>query len=341
MAFTVFLYFYKKRYFKFHELYFYCEIHIFRFHNKLMEIAKKRKYNQQPNIITRSSDQMTLIEKRILYLVINQMESGMSLQEDLFRNLDFTISVSDTGESNYKRIREALEKLQGRKLVIIDDFKAKKFTSIVPFPYVSYDKGKIHLKMLGDVTPYFLELKYGFTKYELEAALSLNSVYSQKLYELLSRWKDKKEWSVPIEELKMLLNAEHYKRTPDFKRACIDAALNEIEEKTDLKGSYEVVKKGNKIIGFDFKIQTYKDLARESHSEEMEGYRDLTSNEKLLYTQKLLLDYNFTRKQQNEIVSNPALFNKFVDLESKIANGVITGIKNPTAYLAKSIFEYK
>ena len=49
----------------------------------------KRQYNQQPNIITKSTDDMTLIEKRIMYLVINKLDTGFNLPKDSFKNLDF------------------------------------------------------------------------------------------------------------------------------------------------------------------------------------------------------------------------------------------------------------
>src|SRR5690606_10729737 len=140
--------------------------------------------------------------------------------------------------------------------------------SIVPFPYVSIEKGWITLNMLGDVAPYFLELKNGFTKYELQAALSPNRVYSQKLYELLSRWQDKKEWEVEMEELQRLLDATDYRYT-DFRRVCIEPALLEITVKTDLDVSYLAIKLGRKVGAIKFTILTEKEKAKEDYEEEI------------------------------------------------------------------------
>ncbi len=305
---------------------------------QIMKLAK-RKYNQQPNIITRSTDQMTLIEKRLMYLVINQMEMGFNVQEDLFRNIEFKIPSKELGEPNYTRIREALTKLQGRRITLIDDFKKQKFHSIVPFPYVSIEKGWITLKMLGDVAPYFLELKNGFTKYELKAALSLNSVYSQKLYELLSRWKDKKEWEVEIEELKLLLDATDYRYT-DFRRVCIEPALLEITEKTDLNVSYLAIKVGRKVGAIKFTILTEKEKAKKDYEEEIADVKGMAPAEIAHYTRNLIRNYSFSNDQIDKIMADQRLFSKFIDIESKIAHGVIKNVKNPTAYMAKSLFEY-
>lgn len=299
----------------------------------------KRRYNQQPNIITRSHDQMTLVEKRALYLVINRMETGFNIREDLFKNMEFTISLNDLNETNHKRLREAMLKLQTRKIILVDDFENKKFTSIVPFPYVSIDRSNVTLKMMADVVPHFMELKSGFTKYELAAALSLNSVYSQKLYELCSRWKDKKVWLAEMEELKMLLNVGNY-RYQDFRRVCLEPALNEISEKTDLKITYDPIKEGRKYVAIQFNIKTESDQAKESYQTEMENIKDMSPQEIAHYTRNLLYNYTFSQDQINQIMGNQDLFNKFIDIESKIATGVIKDVKNPTAYMAKSLFDY-
>jgi len=193
--------------------------------------------------------------------------------------------------------------------------------------------------MLGDVVPYFLELKSGFTKYELEAAFSLTSVYSQKLYELLSHWKDKKEWEVDIDELKMLLNAEQY-RYPDFRRACLDAPTLEITKKTDLTVSYVPIKMGRKYVAIKFSILTEKEEARKNYEEEIESINEMSPAEVAHYTRNLIRNYSFSNDQIDKIMGNKALFVKFIDIESKIVNRVIKNVKNPTAYMAKSLFEY-
>ena len=299
----------------------------------------RRKYNQQPNIITKSTDQMSLIEKRLMYLVINQMDTGFNIQEDLFKNVEFRIPSKELGESNYNRIREALGKLQGRRITMIDDYRKQKFNSIVPFPYVSIDKGSITIKMLGDVVPYFMELKNGFTKYELKAALSLNSVYSQKLYELLSRWKDKKEWEVEVEELKLLLDASTYRYT-DFRRVCLEPAILEITEKTDLNVKYLAIKLGRKVGSIKFSILTERAEAKKNYEEEIEEIKEMSPAEVAHYTRNLIRNYSFSNDQVDKIMGNRRLFLKFIDIESKIGNGVIKNVKNPTAYIAKSLFEY-
>jgi len=306
-----------------------------------MDQKLKRQYNQQPNIITKSTDEMTLIEKRIMYLVINKLDTGFNLPKDNFKNLDFTLSFTEIKEPNYARIKSAISKLQFRSLTLIDDDKKEKFERIIPFPIVKIDGSTITLTMLSNVLPYFLELKNGFTRYELAAALSLTSVYSQKLYELLNRWLDKKEWYVPLNELQKLLNAENY-RYADFKRFCLDSAVKELNEKTNLNVSWEPEKGGRSVTAIKFKINTKdkqeKAEAKEAVQQELQQISTLTPAEIAQYTNRLLSAYTFTEQQKEKIMASTQLFNKFIELESRIANGEIKNVLNPTAYLAKSLF---
>lgn len=306
----------------------------------------KRQYNQQPNIITKSTDEMTVIEKRIMYLVINRLETGINVNPDLFQNLEFDINFNELDETNYPRVKKAIQKLQVRAIKLIDDDNAQEFRQIIPFPIVDIKGARVKLTMMANIVPYFLELKDGFTKYSLKAALSLTSVYSQKMYELLSRWKDyKKGWSVSVDELKMLLNATNYKYA-QFKQWCIDVATKEINEKTDLIVTWEVAEKsGRSVKRLHFNVKTKaeadKQEANEAVQQEVKFLSQLSPGQVNLYTKKLLNDYGFTKKQEDEIMSNTVLFNKFVDLESKIANGVLKNINNPTAYMASVLFKKK
>jgi hypothetical protein len=192
--------------------------------------------------------------------------------------------------------------------------------------------------------PYFLELRNGFTKYSLTAALTLTSIYSQKLYELLSRWKDKKEWFVSLDELKTLLNAKNY-AYPQLKQKCLDRGIQEINQKTDLQVTWEPEKTGKSVTAIRFFIKSKavaeRDDAKEAVNEELKQISQLSPGQISLYTQKLFTVYSFTKKQQDLLMSKPSLFGEFVELESKIANGLIKNVLNPTAYMAKVLFKIK
>ncbi|MFN8407698.1 MAG: replication initiation protein [Sphingobacteriaceae bacterium] len=296
----------------------------------------KRHYNKQPNIITKSTDDMTLIEKRIMYLVINQLDTGFNIRPDLFKNMEFQIPFSKLHETNYNRIKSAVKKLQFRALTLIDDDDKEEFLRIIPFPSVSIKGGLITLKMMADVVPYFLEIRKGFTKYELAAALALTSVYAQKLYELLSRWKDKKEWFVSLAELQTLLNATNY-NYKDFRVRCLETGLNELNEKTDLVATYEVEKAGKSVSGIHFFIKMKANEAKETVEYELNQIRSMHPAEVAMYAKQVVYNYTFSEAQRQSILSDPILFEKFAELDSKFANGLLSA-RNPTAYIASILF---
>lgn len=103
-----------------------------------------------------------------------------------------------------------------------------------------------------------IEAKTLFTRFALEQVAPMKSVYSVRLYELLNQWRQAKKVSFDLDVFRGQLGVEEteYKAMSDFKRRVLDLAVNEINGKSDLKVSYEQVKKGVSIVGFKFKVLT-------------------------------------------------------------------------------------
>ncbi len=224
-------------------------------------MKKAKKYNRQPNKITLSRQQFSVIEKRIVYLIINRLDTGIDVNQNLFQNKEFTIPVKELGETNYKRIRAECDRLQNKKMGIPQDRDKYVFWNIVPFPEVKLTSdGILFITMYSTAVPYFIELKKGFTSYQLQAALSLTSIYSQRLYELLSKWKDTGIWNnVEIEYLKHLLSIEDkYKMISAFRSYVLNPAQTELKKKTDITFTYELYKTGRKYTHLTFKIHHKK-----------------------------------------------------------------------------------
>ena len=103
-----------------------------------------------------------------------------------------------------------------------------------------------------------IEAKTLFTRFALEQVAPMKSVYSVRLYELLNQWRQAKKVSFDLNVFRGQLGVEdtEYKAMSDFKKRVLDLAVNEINEKSDLKVSYEQIKKGVAIAGFKFKVLT-------------------------------------------------------------------------------------
>jgi hypothetical protein len=85
------------------------------------------------------------------------------------------------------------------------------------------------------------------------------SYYSPWLYELLTRYKKRKQLTVEVDKLRQALQlGDKYPRTSDIKKKIVLPAIKDIQESSDLNVSYEQVKYGKEIVKFVFKYAPKK-----------------------------------------------------------------------------------
>jgi len=104
--------------------------------------------------------------------------------------------------------------------------------------------------------PYLLQLKSQFTMYDVRNILKLPSTYSIRIYELLKQY-EKIGWRLfKLSELKSILGIEDkYKLYGHFKKRVIQKAQNDLSEFTDIKFTFEEIKKGRGVDKIKFFIQ--------------------------------------------------------------------------------------
>lgn len=115
--------------------------------------------------------------------------------------------------------------------------------------------GKVELYLSRSLKDYLFALKDNFTQYELYNVMALHSKYAIRLFELFKSYAYQHYKVFDTEELKHLLYAENYKNYADFKKRVLDPAIDEINEYTELKVSFEPISKGKKVIQIAFKIK--------------------------------------------------------------------------------------
>ena len=118
----------------------------------------------------------------------------------------------------------------------------------------------MQVKLDDLLKPFLTKIKNNFTQFELVYTLAMRSKYSIRLYEILKSYEYKKTVRFCVDELKELLNAEHYERYIHFRIKVIDIAVNEINDLSDLKVSYVPIKESRKFTGIDFVIRLKLDL---------------------------------------------------------------------------------
>jgi plasmid replication initiation protein len=116
----------------------------------------------------------------------------------------------------------------------------------------------IKVKWSPYLAPFILEIKRGFTLYEIKTFLSLDSIYSKKLYRFLKKLQKYGRVEVPIEEIRFYLEVEQkYSHFGKLEPIVLKPAVEEINQKTDLYVEYTTKRegKGNKVVALIFKIK--------------------------------------------------------------------------------------
>lgn len=237
-----------------------------------MESIKDK--TQQPILLNNAVHEFDVLEKRIFYIVVNQIKKGFGVDQDMFNNnLWFEVPTSLIGTQHYEKLKELANNITSRRIKIYNKGNEQMHV-FVPFPEVKYQKrwGHLKIRILDTAYPYLAELKEGYFYYRLKSALLLSRTYSQRFYEFFSQFLDTGIWKgVTIDYIRtrLNLNSEKYAENFDFVKRVVHDSIDEINEKTDI--SVDIVKyhkKGKKIIGFDFKItskQAAKGEAKELH----------------------------------------------------------------------------
>jgi len=234
-------------------------------------MAKKEITLYQDNKITQSRYEFTVIEKRIIYLIINEIRKKHVTPENgdknLFGNLVVSLShsqlktASDDSNLVYASIRKLISKFyefdednEWMILGIINKAKHKKKDAIWE---VTVDE---------DMVGKFVELAEQYTAYSLMVAMSLRSEYSQRLYEYCSQFRNAGGWKTSVKDLRFKMKLDtKYSRYASFKKRVLDVAKKELKTMyqdghSDLYFEYSETKNGRSVTDLSFKIINKKGM---------------------------------------------------------------------------------
>jgi len=226
--------------------------------------GKKNNLVVKTNQLNTALQTLSKVEIRMIQLaIVDARETNTGLDTNTPLKLDalrYAEMFGGTRQNAYDAMKRAEETLFNRRFTYLDDSGTPiKSRWLQQVRYLD-GEGVIELVFTLAVVNGISRidgLEQFFTSYLLEQTTRLNSVYSVRLYELLVQWKKAKK--TPCFELErfrgqMGVGVDEYAKMSDFKRRVLDLAVEEINNNTDIKVSYEQEKKGKKIIGFKFKV---------------------------------------------------------------------------------------
>ncbi len=165
------------------------------------------------------------------------------------------------------RLREVVENMGNKPLSIRtpDMTDPEDFFSVWLFQGTKYLKGKKILKVrLSElIVPYLFDLSRAFTSLQLQSILLMTSKYAKRIYQVCSQWKNSSNGESKvfwIEEFRKMIGIEdgQFTRIADFQRTVLDVAIKQINQYSDLKVEYELIKRGRAFERIKFIVQDQK-----------------------------------------------------------------------------------
>lgn len=204
----------------------------------------------QDNALTVARYEMSETEKNLLYMVVAQVKP-----EDPESKV-YQVSVKEMARvTGSERLMGEAYKQAARKLItrVFETTLADGDALIAAFiTSARFKKGTdiIEIELSRHVRPLYVDLNKKFTKLQLAAAISLNSTYAKRIYELLCMYKNlpNKQFRRTITDLKSMLwiidpktGKDSYPDWTNFQRRVLEVAAKEVNGHTDLTFNYKPI----------------------------------------------------------------------------------------------------
>lgn len=273
----------------------------------------------QSYILTTAKYDYTVYEKRILYRIIElnqnliegrKLNEKYSVNPTLFRSMEYTMPYSafltdEDTDKNHIRVKKAFESLQ-QKIIAYEDDVVYKSAGILFNVNLEKRKDVITFYVADWIYNTLLDFSKGYRKYELVTAMSFQSEYSMRFYELFSN--QEKPINYSIESLKEMfkISDKYVGRPADFIKRVVFPAKKELDEKSPYTFVYKELKTGRKITSLQF-IPIYQPGKEDIVLKSKKLGKEISTRFYLEPIDKeyLMAQYNFTEK---EIKNNCDLF---------------------------------
>lgn len=246
---------------------------------------EKSRYITQSNQVVLSKINLTSIyQKRLLNAFIDSLSpflkgkiaqvkslnEGIHIKEEvefsstINQAVLFTYRLADVepNHRHYNRLMAAADKMLTTIIPVTYSSGAIFKTPLIQSCCLDPVSSTFEVKISTEAFQFLSDLSKGYSLKDFKTSLHLKTIYSSCVYELLCKWRNKKQFIIDVEEIMFLTNAPKSYSTNDFKKRILDSAKKELDasEIADLSFSYEDIKVGRSIKSFKIFIKrTNKD----------------------------------------------------------------------------------
>lgn len=289
----------------------------------------------QDNVLTNARYEMTEAEKNILYMVVASVRAEDSPTKMYQVSVKEMAQVCGSKELMLEAYKQATEKLIGRVFTTTLENGDILQASFIASAQYKKGTGIIEIELSQKVRPYYVDLHKKYTKIQLAAAISLNSAYAKRIYEVLCMYKNMpdKSFRRDLLELKKMLGVVNIKTGKDkypiwtqFKRDVVDVATREINGHTDLTFNFKPIYGDRPGRGRKPVVEVEFEVFYQAKPEPVQ-----TSN----MHERLVKQFRLRPDQAEQILANHSsetITRQLYDVQVKIADGKV---KNVGSYTAK------
>lgn len=227
-----------------------------------MEIQKEKQLVVLDNVLVQlSRHNLSLNEHKAFVFIVSRIPDLTDVNGDavvIFKKADFCRALNiQVGVGNNTYLKSTIRSL-ARKTVELDIEDEWVIYTILQEAKIKEYGEEIFVQFNPKMKPFIYGLKEKFTEYDLLYLLGLDSKYALRLYEWL------KSFHLPevvgyLGKLKSLFNVK-YTKAFDLLRKCIEPAIAEINEKTDLFVTFDRKKEGRVITAIKFHVKKKEDV---------------------------------------------------------------------------------
>lgn len=239
-------------------------------------VLNDQRYTVIANEVLKSKMEMTLIEAKLLRLLVTQVAKEDKDLKTYTVNITQLARFLQIPKNNlYRDIKTLIRRLMKRDICI---HNKDGWTVFLWLQQASYnDKTHMITLMLSEqIKPFVLDLNKWFTQYKLADILYLDSFYAIRLYELLQCFLGESYFKKEVFEISILKLREYfaceskYKTTRDFLIKTVSIAIREINAKTELSVESEYIKQKNKIVSVKFTVMPNFEVIKKNREKQLQ-----------------------------------------------------------------------
>lgn len=245
---------------------------------KKQELSKLKNGLKETNIVQKSKplfslwkSDLTLSEFKILDTYLSRIDSHKPEQRSIIFEKGKLEELLGVKKINKQNLDNRLKHLQGTIVNIGDDKHIDRITLFerAQGEIDEYGIWKVTLTCTPSAMKYIFNIEdIGYLRYKIKSIINISSLYSYILFTYLEYNRFRKSWEEELDELKILINCnnELYNDFKYFNQRILKKCQQELQEKTELRYSYEPIKAGRKVVKIKFTLETLSDIILDNKS---------------------------------------------------------------------------